>query len=329
MPEVRWLSLTPAGPLSLGNLTPVGQNSGQVGCRWPPNGHQLAACLQLPASARLWGPFWHRWGQRELYVSLPLPVYALDDGKDAVPAEVFRLQNVDGYWQPRPEHQGQPIKAVGGSYLVSGVGLRLLWRAGKLKVTHDELVTLPWQTLTLSHNSREDYQVKEEGGFFAEMTTLMEPGWSILAGILGDYEPPEMSTLGAGGMPVVVQEVKLPQAAWQWLGETCERATGGVLLTGALWSSGTYSQPYPQGVSLRGYAAEMGQPWQSWKRVKDRRNPSQQVSVLTPGEWLTPAGAVYLWQEPPPVQHSGPWPDPFHRDALGYGHIWLFRDEEP
>lgn len=326
MAEVNWYGVTPAGPLSLGNLTPVGQNSGQVGCRWPPNGHQLAACLGLPSSAQLWGPFWHRWGDLELYVLLPLPVYALDNGEE-MPTEVFRLRNVEGYWQPRPEHQGQPFNVVGGSYLISGTGLRRLWQAGKLKVTQDELVTLPWQTLTLSHNSRADYQVKEEGGFFAEMTTLMAPGWSILVGIVGDCVPPTIGTLGAGGMPVVVREVQFPQAAWQWLRDPCEGATGGVLLTGALWPDGSYSRPYPD-VPLRGYAAEAGQPWQSWKRVKDRRDPSRRVMVLTPGEWLTPAGAVYLWQGSPAVHHSGPWPDPFHRDALGYGHIWLFRDEE-
>lgn len=191
MPEntVNWLTLTPAGPLSLGNLTPVGQNSGQVGCRWPPNGHQLAACLGLPSSAQLWGPFWHSLAlPQSFYVPLPLPVYALDEGRDEV-TQVFRLREVGGYWQSRPEHEGQPIEVVGGSLLISAVGLRRLWREGT--VPGDELVQLPWRTLTLSHNSRHDYQVREEGGFFAEMTTLMEPGWSILVGVLGDYEPPQ------------------------------------------------------------------------------------------------------------------------------------------
>ncbi|MGY2779716.1 hypothetical protein ACVW0B_001623 [Thermostichus sp. MS-CIW-23] len=324
MPEaaVNWLTLTPAGPLSLGNLTPVGQNSGQVGCRWPPNGHQLAACLGLPSSARLWGPFWHSLASpRSFYVPLPLPVYALDEGKDKL-ERVFRLQEVGGYWQPRSEHERKPIQVVGGSRLISGVGLRSLWRDGT--VEGRELVELPWRTLTLSHNSRQDYQVREEGGFFAEMTTLMDPGWSILVGILGEYEPPRWGTLGAGGMPVAIQPVKL--IGWEWLGEECKGATGGVLLTGALWSKQTYSVPCPEGV--RAYAAETGVPWQSWKKVKDRKDPGRRVAVLTPGEWLTPAGAVYLWQEGSPIQKSGPMPDPFHRDALGYGHIWLFRDEE-
>jgi len=113
---------------------------------------------------------------------------------------------------------------------------------------------------------------------------------------------------------------------WEWLGEECKGATGGVLLTGALWSKQTYSVPCPEGV--RAYAAETGVPWQSWKKVKDRKDPERRVAVLTPGEWLTPAGAVYLWQEGSSIQKSGPMPDPFHRDALGYGHIWLFRDEE-
>lgn len=82
---MNWLTLTPAGPLSLGNLTPVGQNSGQVGCRWPPNGHQLAACLGLPSSARLWGPFWHSLASpKSFYVPLPLPVYALDEGRNEI-----------------------------------------------------------------------------------------------------------------------------------------------------------------------------------------------------------------------------------------------------
>ncbi|WP_051017283.1 hypothetical protein [Dactylococcopsis salina] len=67
-------------------------------------------------------------------------------------------------------------------------------------------------------------------------------------------------------------------------------------------------------------------PWQSWTTVRDRNDSQQTVRVLTPGEWLTPAGAVYLWERESPARRSGPLSDQFHRDALGYGHLWLFEE---
>jgi hypothetical protein len=238
---------------------------------------------------------------------------------------LYRLLEEEGYWTCQSQHEGGPIKIVGGSLLISVQELRILWHDKHLQVQEGTVIRPPWRTLTLSHNSREDFQVKEEGGFFAEMTTLLDPGWSILVGIRGDYTPPEWTTLGAGGTPVVVQAVSLMKSAWKWLMDPCPNSTGGVLLTGSLWGKGSYSYPCPD-ARIRAYAAETGQPWQSWKRIKDRSDPNRRVQVLTPGEWLTPAGAVYLWDGDAPMEQSGPLPDPFHRDALGYGHLWLFKD---
>lgn len=51
--------------------------------------------------------------------------------------------------------------------------------------------------------------------------------------------------------------------------------------------------------------------------------------ALVPGEWMTPAGAVYLWEDTAPIQQSGPYRDPLNpmkRDVLGYGHLWLFEE---
>jgi hypothetical protein len=114
---------------------------------------------------------------------------------------------------------------------------------------------------------------------------------------------------------------------WDWLSAECPNSTGAVLLTGALWQKQNWkrSVPYPSS-AIRAYAADTGIPWQSWKKVRDRHRPEQQVSVLTAGEWLTPAGAVYLWDGAAPVQQSGPLPDRFQRHVLGYGHLWLFED---
>ncbi len=99
-----------------------------------------------------------------------------------------------------------------------------------------------------------------------------------------------------------------------------------------MWQKGRLpvSLPYPD-CKVKAYAAEEAIPWQSWKKVPPRKKSSgsndssnnKKVKVLTPGEWLTPAGAVYLWQDAP-IQQSGPLPDDYHRDALGYGHLWLF-----
>ncbi|WLT40400.1 hypothetical protein NON20_24265 (plasmid) [Synechocystis sp. B12] len=127
-------------------------------------------------------------------------------------------------------------------------------------------------------------------------------------------------------MPVVIHPHNY---TGDWLTEECPDADGAVLLTGALWSGEAYEQrlsvPYPPS-ALTGFAADSGQPWQTWKTVKDRADPHKRVRVLAPGEWLTPAGAVYLWKGKPPVGRSGPFPDPWHRDALGYGHLWLFKE---
>ncbi len=318
-----WYSITPAGPVAIGNLTPVGLNSGQVGCRWPPNGHHLAACLNLPKDCQLWGPFWYS-GQ-DIYVPLPQPVYTLDTKREHIPPQnIYRLQWHEQHWQVQPEHRDKEIEMVGGRYLIPGNSLKHFWKAGKS--TSPSLQQLPWSTLTLSHNSREDFQVKDEGGFFAEMTTLMHAGWSILVKAIGEYTPPTWSILGAGGTPVAIAPVR---RNWDWLEAECPNATGAVLLTGALWQKQQLkrSVPYPSG-AIQAYAADTGVPWQSWKKVRDRHQPEQQVSVLTPGEWLTPAGAVYLWDRvaPAPVQKSGPFPDSYQRYVLGYGHLWLFED---
>jgi hypothetical protein len=321
-PMLRWYSLTPAGPVTLGNLTPVGQNSGQVGCRWPPNGHQLAACIKLPTNCQQWGPFWLF--EDTLYVLLPQTVYALveDLQDDTSPSAIYRLKWDGRYWQVQQEHKDKPIEIVGGKYLISGDQLaKAFWQRGAS--TSPQLKSLPWRTLILSHNSREDYQVKDEGGFFAEMTTLLDPGWSVLVGIIGAYTLAKWGVLGAGGMPVAIAQV---EGDWSWLGATCPEATGGILLTGALWQKEEQKISWPcPPLPIKAYAAEKGEPWQSWKKVVDRKEPGRRVSVLTPGEWLTPAGAVYLWDGERPEQ-SGPLNDPFNRHALGYGHLWLFKE---
>lgn len=321
MAMTGWYSITPAGPVAIGNLTPVGLNSGQVGCRWPPNGHQLAACLNLPKDSQLWGPFWY-WEQ-DIYVPLPQPVYTLDiENKNIPPENIYRLQWHEQHWQVQPDHRDKEIEMVGGRYLIPASSLKFFWKAGKS--TSPDLQQLPWSTLTLSHNSREDFQVKDEGGFFAEMTTLMHSGWSILVKVIGEYTPPPWSILGAGGTPVAIAPVF---DDWEWLGAECLNSTGAVLLTGALWQKQKLkrSVPYPSG-AIQAYAADTGIPWQSWKKVRDRHQPTQNVTVLTPGEWLTPAGAVYLWDGVAPVHKSGPFPDQFQRHVLGYGHLWLFED---
>jgi hypothetical protein len=330
-PTPQWYSLTPAGPVTLGNLTPVGQNSGQVGCRWPPNGHQLAACLNLPTSCQLWGPFWLY--EDRLYVVLPQTFYALEDEQLREP-ESFAIHRLrldgDHRWQVRSEHEGKPIKMIGGQYLISGTDFQKHFgTVGKPE--HPHLHHLPWRTLTLSHNSREDYQVKDEGGFFAEMTTLLNPGWSLLVGIIGDYQPAKWGVLGAGGMPVAIAPIEAEvQERWSWLGASCPGSTGGVLMTGSLWQKQEQKISWPcppRPLQIKAYAAAQGEPWQSWKKVVDRKDARKRVSVLTPGEWLTPAGAVYLWEGEGP-QQSGPWPDLFKRHVLGYGHLWLFKDKE-
>ncbi|WP_414582400.1 hypothetical protein [Scytonema sp. PCC 10023] len=318
-----WYAITPAGTVAIGNLTPIGQNSGQVGCRWPPNGHQLAACLSLPKDCQLWGPFWY-FG-RDIYVTLPLLVYRLVS-PEPIPKEIFRIQWRDEQWRVRPEHQGKEIEIVGGRYLIRGNSLKTFWKTGQLRDA--PLQEPPWKTLTLSHNSREDFQVKDEGGFFAEMTTLMNPGWSILVKVIGNYTPPDSnwSFLGAGGTPVVITPVRVMDS---WLEAECPNATGAILLTAALWQKGNdkVSIPYPPPhEGIKAYAAETGVPWQSWKRVRDRHDQEKRVQVLTPGEWMTPAGAVYLWEGVAPLQKSAPLPDNFNRHVLGYGHLWLFED---
>lgn len=316
-----WYAIYPSAPITLGNLTPVGQNSGLIGCRWPPNGHQLAGCLGLPSDCQIWGPFWHF--RNDLYLPLPLPVYTTSEVKDeAIPKDLYRMIYTEQGWQIRPEHQGQDVEVIGGQYLIPANAFRAFWKEGKFK--NPPLIPLPWETLALSHNSREDYQVKDEGGFFAEMTTLLKPDCAIALKIIGDYEPPTESFLGAGATPVIIKPLK---RKWDWLGDPCENATGAVLLTGALWEqpAAQASLPYPN-LPIKAYASDSPIPWQSWKKVRDRNHPDQQISVLTPGQWLTPAGAVYLWEGESPVKKSGPFADNFHRDALGYGHLWLFEE---
>lgn len=321
-----WYTITPTGPIAIGNLTPVGQNSGQVGCRWPPNGHQLAACLDLPGDAQLWGPFWY--GGRTLYVPLPLPVYTLDladrRSPDELPKNLYRMEwDARERWQVREEHRGEEIEVIGGQYLIPASTLEQFWQSGEWEFSGDNaLRNLPWETLTLSHNSRENFQVKDEGGFFAEMTTLLTADWSILVKIIGAYEPPDAGILGAG-TPVRISSVQ-SRSRWDNLGADCAAPKEAILLTGALWQRfpDKISVPAPPGVG--GYAAEMGVPWQSWKKVRDRNDAGRRVSVLTPGEWMTPAGAVYLWENTAPVSRSGPLPDRFNRHVLGYGHLWLF-----
>jgi hypothetical protein len=317
----QWYRIVPTGPVSISNLAPVGQNSGQVACRWPPNGHHLAACLGLSQSSQLLGPFWHR--DHSVFVVLPLPVYQLVDSPDTN----FYRQEYDEQlrgWEVQPQHRGQEIDVVGGRYLIEAVSFQNLWQRGQVANTGSNLYPLPWQTLTLSHNRRENYEVVDEGGFFAEMTTLLDSEWSLVVGIQGNHQPPTIGTLGAGGTPVVIHSYPYQG---DWLTSPCPDSTGAVLLTGALWTNVDQSQrlsvPFPP-TPLKGFAADSGQPWQTWKTVRDRSDPQRRVRVLAPGEWLTPAGAVYLWSGQAPVHNSGPYPDPWHRDALGYGHLWLF-----
>ena len=321
-----WYTITPAGNVTLGNLTPVGQNSGQVGCRWPPNGHQLAAVLDLPRSDQLWGPFWFH--DRNLYLPIPQGVYT--DASPLTPEafskgiNLFRMYWRDG-WQLQDVHQGQDIEQMGGRFLIRSQDFQQLWQQGRL--TNVQLQPLPWEILTLSHNRREEYQVVEEGGFYAERTILMKAGWSILVKVLGQGNSQNHGTLGAGRTPVVISQVSATYAqGWGFLGDSCPDADSAVLLTGALWSDreAKTSLPYPPDAKPIAYAADLGEPWQSWKMMPDKKNGGLH-SRLTPGEWLTPAGAVYRWEKAP-TQQSGPLKDPFNRDAWGYGHLWLFKE---
>lgn len=318
---MKWYKIIPSGPVAIGNLTPVGQNSGQVGCRWPPNGHQIAACIDLPTNCQIWGPFWG-FGN-DLYLPLPLPVYTTDVERSerGIPKNLYRLRWREEQWQTRSEHRDKEIEIVGGRYLIPANTLKDFWARGESK--DPPLESLPWETLTLAHNRREEYRVVEEGGFFAEMSTLMKPGWSIAIRILGDYTPPKWGILGAG-TPVVIQPLT---RQWDWLGEEKPGANGAILLTGALWQKGREKRSIPYPFAVTAHAADRGIPWQSWKKVRDRHDPGRRVTVLTPGEWLTPAGAVYLGEKGIFGDRSGPWRDEFHRHALGYGHLWLFEEE--
>lgn len=338
-----WYLIFPSGPITLGNLTPVGQNSGQVGCHWPPNGHHLTGCLNLPNHCQIWGPFWCK--KRKLYVILPQTVYTLDVKRkeEAVPRNLYRCCWENEQWQVLPQHRNREIEMVGGRYLIKFDTLRSFWRQGKWKPSPSypfkDIHHLPWKPLTLSHNRRENYQVQEEGSFFAEMTTLLDPQWHIAVKIMGDYTPPTWSVIGAGKIPVIIKPFRSAPASWERLGEQKTNSTGAILLTGALWQQPPHhekdkeklSVPYPP-VPLKGYAADLPIPWQSWKYWKDEQRNSSQTNErsLTPGEWLTPAGAVYLWENESPVSHSGPFylptaPDAqYHRDAFGYAHLWLF-----
>ena len=107
---IQWYRIYPTGPVSISNFAPVGQNSGQVACRWPPNGHHLAACLQLPQNCQLLGPFWHR--DHSVFVTLPLPVYRLV----TAPKSFYRQQyNAQLYgWEVQAQHQDEKIEVVGG-----------------------------------------------------------------------------------------------------------------------------------------------------------------------------------------------------------------------
>lgn len=335
-----WYSLVPAGGVALGNLTPVGQNSGQVGYRWPPNGHQLAACLRLPRNCQIWGPFWH-WSSQpyEIYVTLPQTSYYLEADRpnlDVLPKRIFRSQYREERWQVKSEHQQQNIVNIGGEFLIRGTYLSNFWQRGELRKPPLIPLSQVWQPLTLSHNRRDNYQVPDEGGFFAEMATVMQPGWSILVKIWGDYTPPEAACLGAGSTPVAINP--LPRIRDEWLDSRPDKSQGAILLTGALWQEKPQplSIPYPtfaDGSQVKAHAAETGIPWQSWKHVQHRQNQQQKISVLTPGEWLTPAGAVYLWEANSSIRKSEPLRNPpdskkefkrFNHWALGYGHLWLF-----
>lgn len=320
---MTWYTITPSAPITIGNLTPVGQNSGQVGCRFPPNGHHLAGCLNLPTDCQLWGVFW--WKFPQLYVVLPQTVYTLDVDRDlnALPSNFYRMRWNMNQWEVQPQHQDQPLEMIGGRYLIEANTLKTFWNQ-EYYDDNKALAHFPWLTLTLSHNSREDYQVKDEGGFFAEMTTLLDPEWAIAVKILGNYTPPVWSTLGAGGTPVVIQPERRGQR-YDWLGDPVANSKGGILLTGALWQQNQrkLSIPFPN-LPIKAYAADLPVPWQSWTTVKHRHQPSQRIQTRTPGEWLTPAGAVYLWDGETHLTHSSPLADVYHRDALGYGHLWLF-----
>ena len=336
-----WYTITPSGPITLGNLTPVGQNSGQVGCRWPPNGHQLAACLFANSpnisklKRQLLGPFWYYSqsvkSDSNVYFILPQIIYSLADKKKLIPEDIFRMRWENEQWKIQSKHKSNDnIEMQGGKFLVNKRGLNQLFKKKELTCKGTQLKQLPWETLTLSHNRRgDDFQVLEENGFFAEMTTLLKPGWSILVKIIGEdynYRTEANSFLGAGATPITIQPIDFDL---DWLEADCPDATGAVLLTAALWQKNNkdkVSVPYPP-CSLKAYAAENGIPWQTWKKVKDRNDFKKTVPVLTPGEWMTPAGAIYLWDGSPPISNSGPFPDDYKRDVLGYGHLWLFKEE--
>ena len=337
-----WYSLVPAGAISLGNLTPVGQNSGQVGCRFPPNGHHLAACLRLPTNCQLWGAFWHHVSRpNDIFITLPQTTYCLEgdlEAENKLPSKIFRSQWREGRWQVKSGHQQQNPVSLGGEYLIEGCSFRSFWNMGRLKIFSGELVPISqvWQSLTMTHNSRDNYVVKDEAGFFAEMATFMTSGWSILVKIIGDYTPPKYGCLGAGATPVAINP--LQDINDDWLDARPEKTQGAVLLTGALWQKQDrpVSIPYPifhDGGETIAYAAETAIPWQSWKKITLRGRENKRVQTLTPGEWLTSAGAVYLWGERCPVKQSEPLRDDpnakreakrFNNWALGYGHLWLF-----
>ncbi|NLQ05443.1 hypothetical protein [Cylindrospermopsis raciborskii] len=313
----KWYKITPSGSLTLGNLTPVGQNSGLVGCRWPPNGNQLAATLNLPRNSQMWGPFWGY--ENNLYLPLPQTAYTVTGSTSSPYRELYRMF-WDRGWQLQDQHK--EIEHLGGGHLIRAEGLKQLWQQGKLRVTDEQLKPLPWKTLTLSHNRRENFQVVEEGGFYAEKTILLDPGWSIFVKIMGEELPYNHGILGAGRTPVSITGLTTARTEnWEYIGETNGKANSAILLTPALWSNPRTktSLPYPPEFPPVSYAAELGKPWQTWKTLPDEQ------TRLTPGEWLTPAGAVYKWQTPP-LTRSGPYPDSFNRDKWGYGHLWFYED---
>ncbi|WLT40401.1 hypothetical protein NON20_24270 (plasmid) [Synechocystis sp. B12] len=165
---MQWYRIVPTGPISISNLAPVGQNSGQVAVVGPPMAIIIAACLQLPKSCQLLGPFWHQDGalRGKVFVPLPLSVYQLVNLDSNWSGFLYRQQynpQLKG-WEVQPAHIDEEIDVVGGRYLIQDKSLRDLWQQKQLRIGSD-IVSLPWQTLTLSHNRRENFEVVDEGGF--------------------------------------------------------------------------------------------------------------------------------------------------------------------
>jgi len=186
---------------------------------------------------------------------------------------------------------------------------------GSNDFTSDDFTANPWQRQVLPHihmQSSDSRQVRDSQGYFTEVSTRLQPNWSLVVGLDRELPEPNTMRLGGEGHRTIVTKWQNAPEAWQALQQCNTSPTSNApryayLLTPGLAeaSESLYAaHPADWRSHLEGCATDKPIVWGGTSKVRRKVYAGQQQERVwefgvLPQRAFVPPGTVYRFSSPP------------------------------